>query len=104
MPAADDPTSIGNILIELGFCEQHDIDVALDEIEQKRMGETLVAMDVIDADQLDRALKLQRLRRRQMSPREESEFRTGQRSALITELSELSANALAFASKFNGGS
>lgn len=102
MPAADDPTSIGNILIELGFCSKTDIETALEKFESQRMGEVLISMEVIDADQLDRALQLQRMKRRQMSPQEEREFAKRQRVALVTELSELQSNALAFAAKVNG--
>ena len=103
MPAADDPTAIGNLLIGLGYCSKDDIESALSEMEQRRVGETLVAMNVISAEQLDRALKLQRMKRRQMSPQEEQEFKHGQRSALISELGEMQTNAMAFCEKVNGG-
>jgi hypothetical protein len=103
MDAAKDPNSIGNVLIKLGYCTQGDIDQAKQRMEELRMGETLVAMDVIDGAQLDHALKLQRMHREEMTPAEERAFAREQRQALVTELSEINGNAMAFVAKVNGG-
>lgn len=110
MPASDDPNSLGNILISLRYCTQADVNEALAKMKEalaklkrEQLAETLIGMGAVTTDQVSRAMKLQRMKRRQMSPQEEQEFKHGQRSALISELSEMQTNALAFCDKVNGG-
>lgn len=102
MSPAKDPNSIGNVLIQLGYCGQADIDQALVAMRERRMGETLVELKVIDHNQLKRARDLQRMRKKEMTHEEERAFASQERSQLLAELSEFNQNALAFASKVNG--
>lgn len=111
MPVSDDPNSLGNILISLRYCTREEVDTALAKMKEafaklrrEQLAETLVGMKAVTIEQVSRAMKLQRMKRRQMNPQEEREFARDQRSALITELSEMQVNALAFAEKVNGGS
>lgn len=60
--AAEDPTSLGNILIKLGWCTQEEVLKASDDV---RIGMSLVQMKVITQDQLEEALFRQRQERGQ---------------------------------------
>ena len=104
MPAADDPTSIGNILIELGCCTQKDIEQAVGIIDNpQRMGELLVKMRVISDPQLEWALIYQRLLRRQATVSDARAFERQQRAMLFTELGDANDFALALVDKIKNG-
>ena len=58
---ADDPTSLGNVLIDMGFLTQGDLTRALQEREslEMLMGKLLVARGLISERQLQKALEVQ---------------------------------------------
>ena len=100
MPAADDPTSIGNVLINLGFCQPNDIQRVLEIMTNpKRMGELLMEMEIITPPQLEWALIYQRLLRRQATVADAKAFAHKQRIMLCTELKAVRGRALALADK-----
>lgn len=96
---ADDPTSIGNILIELGYCTQTDID----RVRNKEMGDLLVAEEVITPTQLEWALVYQKVQRQEATTAETRQFAREQRSQLCAELNTVNDLTLALADKIQNG-
>jgi predicted ATPase len=104
MPAADDPTSIGNVLIELKCCTQEDVDRALKITNNSQcLGELLVKTRVISQPQLEWALIYQKLQRRQISVEDAKAFGREQRTMLFTELGDVNSLMLAVADKITNG-
>jgi len=59
----DDPTSIGNLLIEMKLITREQLRDALDRIETDLLGESLVKLELITETQLELALARQRMLR-----------------------------------------
>lgn len=71
---ADDPTNIGNLLLEFGWITKDQLQ-AVTELQQgkqkgSRMGEIFCKLDLITPDQLEEALWCQKIRRGKGSQRD----------------------------------
>jgi len=100
----EDPTSIGNVLIEMGLCKQVDVDSALQLLQEKKMGEALLDLGKISSDQLNLALAKQKALRGELGHKELKRMveRTVAKSNGLTKgLDEL--NLLTQAAVKNGG-
>jgi len=90
-----DETSIGNILVDLGFITQEDLDRAI-EIQRRQapIGEILTQMrrddgsPVLQREQLDIALMKQKIARGEAGHREELSFYRSHTRQMISEFSE----------------
>lgn len=88
--AAEDETSIGNILIELGHVTQGQLSEAV-EVQRSRvpeLGGVLIELGFINPEQLDEALLRQRILRGKASKKEITEYERRKRkraSALFIE-------------------
>jgi hypothetical protein len=104
MSADNDPTSIGNVLVELGCCTQGDVDEALRLMQNTRtVGQTLVETGIVSGEQLEWAVTYQKVLRRQTTAAEAKNFESLQRGELLRELGELPNAALAFMAKVKNG-
>lgn len=98
--AAEDPTSLGNVVIKLGWCTKDQVAKVVQKIEEaydSRIGKFLLDEGLINEEQLQEALYHQRAMRGQVSRVEEMRFhREKQRKGLrtvckgLSEISELS--------------
>lgn len=84
-----DDTSIGNILVKMEFitAEQLDRAVEIQRQQAPHIGEILIQMGALTEEKLESALLKQKLDRGVASPREESEFYRLHRRQVITEVS-----------------
>ncbi len=79
--AMEDPTSLGNILVMLGWCTKDQIVAAVKRIEaayDNKIGRYLITEGIISEPQLEEALFRQRMERGQISRREEMVYHKGQ--------------------------
>ena len=88
--ARDDMTSIGNILVDLGYITPEQLEEAITiQKSQKMLGEVLVEeMEAITPDQLDEALLEQQLRRKKIKRSEVLKLHDKKRRRLITKVNE----------------
>lgn len=86
--ARKDRTSLGRILVDLGYCEPKDLDVALaDQAERMpQIGQILIHRDVITEEQLEHALLRQRVLRGQSDPSELKRYGASVRKQALSEL------------------
>lgn len=86
--ARRDHTSVGRILLDLGYCDPKDLDAALaDQAERMpRLGEMLIHRDVITSEQLEHALLRQRVLRGQSDPSELKRYGATARKQALSEL------------------
>lgn len=85
--AGEDDTSIGNILVELGFVTDDQLKEAV-EIQRRAnpLGKILVEMGAITDEQLDEALMQQRIKRGEASNREQTLFHRRKKTRLVGEI------------------
>lgn len=90
--AQKDRNSLGNILVDLGYCTEHDIKIALarqcNGDRLKPIGELLVNAEVIARDQLEHALLRQRVLRGKEDPTSLKQFGTARRNQAFHEIAE----------------
>ena len=88
--AAADETSLGNILVKLGFITQEDLAKAVGIQKSKTpfIGEILVDLKMIRVDQLEFALMQQKISRGKASRKEEIEFYDRHSRQVIIEFSQ----------------
>lgn len=98
MTKKEDPTSIGSLLVDLGFCTRNEIDAALKRSNGLGIGETLEVMGVITPRQLEWALVYQRQQRGEASSEEVAKFARDQRAALVDEAGDVACSARNLAS------
>ncbi len=79
----EDATSIGNILLRLGYCQPNDISTALARVNgTKLLGEVLVDMGAVSRPQLEWASQYQRMERGEVNP---ADILREQRTAFFEE-------------------
>jgi hypothetical protein len=85
--AQEDETSLGNILVEMGYVTIEQLQNAV-EIQkmQAPIGEILVRMEIITREQLEEALMIQKVNRGEATTREESQLYRTQRKRLMGEV------------------
>jgi hypothetical protein len=86
--AEKDNSSLGRILLDLGYCDTDTLDKALagQLDDMPRLGQILVSSDVITADQLEHALTRQRVLRGEIEPSELMRFGANKRREALGEL------------------
>jgi len=70
LPPTDDPTSIGNILIAMGFIAKDDLDALVRDFvssKDERLGEFLVKKQAVSKDDVETAFIRQKVLRREFS-------------------------------------
>jgi hypothetical protein len=88
--AAEDDTSLGNILVSLGYITAEQLEEAV-EFQKKfapRIGEVLVQMKILTVERLEAALIHQKIARGQLTFREETRFYQAQSQQLVGEVAE----------------
>jgi len=86
--AEQDENSLGNILVEMGFVTQAQLDEAVRIQKQKapKIGEILVEMKILTEQQLEEAILYQRVRRGEASVAEETKFHGKRKRRLLKEV------------------
>lgn len=97
-----DPSSLGNILLALGYCSQDDIDLALSRKGKngtaQLLGQILIELNIITKDQLNLALAHQHIDRDE-EPVEVKLYVTEQSKELYRELAETAKSVQLLAAK-----
>lgn len=88
--ASRDGTSLGNILLELGYVTEEDLEEAIRiQKSQSMLGSILVdQMKAITMSQLEEALLEQKIRRNKANLREITKFQAVKQNQLVTEVAE----------------
>lgn len=86
--ARKDHTSLGRILLDLGYCEPKDLDEVLaDQTERMpQLGQILLHRGTITTEQLEHALLRQRVLRGQSDPSELKRFGSNVRLKALNEM------------------
>jgi len=86
--AEQDDSSLGNILVEMGFVTKDQLDEAVRIQKQKapKIGEILVEMKILTEQQLEEAILYQRVKRGEASFVEETKFHGKRKRRLIKEM------------------
>lgn len=85
--AQEDETSIGNILVDMGYVTSDQLNQAIEvQKMQAPVGEILVRMGAITREQLEEALMIQKVNRGEASTREEAQLYRTQKKRLMGEV------------------
>lgn len=87
-----DHNSLGNILVDLGYCTEHDIKMTIAKQcngnSLQPLGQLLVNAEIITQDQLDHALLRQRVLRGKEDPASLKRFGTSRRIEAFNEIAD----------------
>jgi len=86
--AEKDRSSLGRILLDLGYCDSDDLHKALagQLDEMPLLGQMLVSSGIITAEQLEHALTRQQVLRGEIAPSELMRFGAGKRRQALNEM------------------
>ena len=104
MSAAKDPSSIGNLVVELGYCKQCQIQEGLTAMNGAPLGETLVSLGYLTRHQLEWTLAYQGMERGHTNPEEVQAFVKKQHHGLADDLRDITKSVQALTEKINGKS
>lgn len=105
MSAADDPSSIGNLVVELGYCTKCQVEEGLAAMNGVLLlGETLVKLGYLTQHQLKWVLDYQDMERRPCNTVQMHAFVQQQHHGLVDDLRDITEGMRALTKKINGKS
>lgn len=86
--ARRDRTSLGNILKDLGYCTEADLDAVLDTPSDLQLGRQLLDAGAVTVEHLEHALMRQQVLRGEMDPGCLKRYGTGHRRKAVAEVTD----------------
>ena len=102
MSAAKDPNSIGNVVVDLGYCTRCQVQEGL--AAGAPLGEILVGLGYLTRHQLDWSLAYQKMERGHTNPEQMQAFVKQQHHGLVNDLRDITKGVQALTEKINGKS
>jgi len=99
-PPEDDPSSIGNVLVELGICTQDQVRNAVEE-QKRLLGNVLVDMGVLSHGDLKWALLYQEMVKKKADPEVVKEFVQQKKRAVASDLRNTSTRLMVLTRRLN---